>query len=314
MGEYTTVNTNHQTFMLKNLLSLFLFFNLLVSFPAQAQMVGKMKDLVEFSKRPLIVTLLEAGDEKDSQGVFAFNEAVKSSIESCWALNQKVTFMTESEIESLIKAKNKGYAVLQIESWQITKERSRHGTYYANPNSWVNSFIRFRFIEDSPMSAFYLHYLLSPHPNQADLTGALMQTQNFIEKSIRNKRELDLKKEAEHIGPTLTKKTLLIDKGMLYKTLTEDEIKEIYTSPYKLVDRQEIEDAILNREPGYAYIDIQPANPNNPTQFNQFIVDAHSGDILAYSPPLRFFKLGGYTFGRELEKVNFEDFNKYIIK
>lgn len=52
--------------------------------------------------------------------------------------------------------------------------------------------------------------------------------------------------------------TLLFDKDMLPKGMTEEKLKEIYKYPFKIVDNTEIEQAILKKEADKAFIHTEP--------------------------------------------------------
>lgn len=56
----------------------------------------------------------------------------------------------------------------------------------------------------------------------------------------------------------LRSKTLLFDKDMLPKDMTESKLTEIYKYPFKIVDIKEIEQAILNKESDKAFIHTEP--------------------------------------------------------
>lgn len=56
----------------------------------------------------------------------------------------------------------------------------------------------------------------------------------------------------------LRDKTLLFDRDMLPKDMTESKLKEIYKYPFKIVDSKDIEQAIINKESDKAFIHTEP--------------------------------------------------------
>lgn len=56
----------------------------------------------------------------------------------------------------------------------------------------------------------------------------------------------------------LRTKTLLLDKALLDKDMTEAEIKKIYNYPFKISDGYEIENAVRTKDANMAFIQIEP--------------------------------------------------------
>jgi len=276
---------------------------------ATAQMVGNVKQFAEFKKRPLVVVLPEPTGEKDKTEADRVVQTLKSKVENYWTFNKDITYMTASEMRALKKKKKKEIkklAVLEFSTWEITKTSSS-GPFSISYTSTLSVSL----LEDIVRNRYiYLHNFSPVFPSDGELISAMLQVQNIMSKSMSEGKEMSYPKEAKKNSNKLKEVTLLLDKNLLNENITEEEIKEKYGLPYKIVDTKEIEEAIFNKAKDYAYIYILPSGIRMHNLMIQVVLYTENSEVLAYSVPPRL-RIGN-SYGDKIGKGNLKDYAKYV--
>lgn len=282
---------------------------------AFGQLVGSGRDFKEFQKRPLLVILPETGGAKSKAEVDRVNQVFKSQVRHFWTFNKDITFMGASELKALTKKKSQEiatHAVLEFAVWEVTKTKtSGNGTTYSG--SWNSSTLSVSLLENIVKNRYtYLHNFDTVYPSQADLVSALLQIQDFMTKTIQYNQAMTYPDESKRNAGQLGQVTLLIDKEQLKGNLTEQEIKQNYSLPYQIVTTKEVEEAILQRKPGFAYVRMLPAGVRMPGLKAQVVLDAATGQVLAHSfPPT--FRVGNSS-GDKIGERNLKDYVQFVKK
>ncbi|WP_242920285.1 hypothetical protein [Pontibacter liquoris] len=274
------------------------------------QMNGKIQDLIEIKNRPLLVVLPDSRDGKTATELDRVKTTIKAKVESLWTLNHDITYINASELDALKKKKKKDistHAVLRFLTWEVTHIKETHNT------TWISSTLNIGLLERAVGSNYtYIHNYDQTYPSDGEIVSSLLQVQNVINKSIRDKDEMSYPKESKANADKLKNVTLLIDNALMKNRISDEVIKEQYGLPFKVVDKQEIEDAIINQKPGYAYIYIFPASITKPELMIQAVLDTEKGEVLAHSfPPLLRV---GFVYGRRIGAANLKDYSKYVQK
>lgn len=115
-------------------------------------------------------------------------------------------------------------------------------------------------------------------------------------------------------GPELKNKTLLLDKMDLGKGITEEVIKKSYPYPFKIVSLEEIEKVIINKEPGFAYVQIVASPGGKGNIFIHYLTNAEDGKILGLEYPKVGFGIKGVngviTYSERIKEKQLEKYTK----
>ncbi|TXE16369.1 hypothetical protein ES692_12615 [Psychroserpens burtonensis] len=133
--------------------------------------------------------------------------------------------------------------------------------------------------------------------NNADATFIVQQIQHFLNGRIElksgNKSRKDLKKEFKARAIKLKTKTLLLDEQLITSNLKK-KIKTIYPYEYKIVSKEIIDKAIIEKIENIAYIRPIPAIQITNTSgsekvskqlYLQYVINSLNGEVLTYIAP-----------------------------
>jgi hypothetical protein len=279
--------------------ALYLFIiSFLLYFPTYAQLgYGKPKDIIEIKKRPLII-MLESEDRKllekyskKPEKLVAYQNRIADvnqglrTLGDHWEFNDDIQFMEYHEIRQLQKKKKNNYAVLYIQRIKMEEKRGNIGMGNYEWEDRLTGDLSLALIENllkkKPVSTFSL---ASPFPDKGDLvsTGRILVT--YMNDRLAGKRSSDIRQDIKNNAHRLPNKILLLDQEMLDKNLRVDKINNHYPYPTLVTDSQTIEEAILRKDPKFAYITIVPMK-SGATQNLHLVIDAEDSKFLGYSPP-----------------------------
>lgn len=276
------------------------------------QMVGDIKDFNDFKERPLVVVLPEVpGSNNGKAEIGRINELFKAQIKHFWTFNKDITFMTAGEVKDLKKQKKKDIkkqAVLEFTVWEV-----RRTTSSGLSNVDYNSTLSVSLLEDIVKNHYiYLHHFAPVFPSNAELVSAMLQIQNIMSQSMKTGKALSYPKESKANAGKLKDVTLLLDENLLNENVTEEEIKKEYGLSYKIVSTKEVEEAILNRTQGYAYVFILPYSLYSNGLKAQIVLNAQNGEVLGHSFPQRL-RVGNHA-GDKIGERNFKDYVQFAKK
>lgn len=211
---------------------------ILVSFSTYSQMgvLGKKaeKQIELLKDRTMLVVLWDEGE------LDTYNENIKKAIDEVWTFSNDIKYVTKDEWRKLSKDKD---------------EREKYANLYytkkmLNANAPDHSLV-FGLLEKKIST----HFIFTPETGLADLILSLKNMQLDLEigndyKKVAKEQRQEL---MQYIKEALPKMTLYIDKDLVTKKLI-NKIDDTYPYSYKLVSHEEINKAILNKEPNVLFI------------------------------------------------------------
>ncbi|WP_460218760.1 hypothetical protein [Psychroserpens sp. MEBiC05023] len=210
----------------------------LICFNTSAQMgvLGKKaaKQIELLKDRTMLVVLWD-DDELDG-----YNENIKKAIDDVWTFSNDIKYVTKDEWRELSKNKD---------------EREKYTNLYyttkmLNANAPNHSLV-FGLLEKKVST----HFIFTPKVGLADLMLSLKNMQLDLE--IGNNYKKVVKEQRtnfiNYAKDNLPNMTLYIDKDMVTKKLIKN-IEKTYPYPYKLVSYEDINAAILSKDPNVLFI------------------------------------------------------------
>ncbi|KAA3436458.1 hypothetical protein [Rufibacter hautae] len=301
---------------------LFLAVLLLTGLQSFAQYVGKAKDFAEFTKRPLLVVLPEIKDGSDIKSVVKMKEVIKSSFSGFWTLQKQISFLSQAEFKAMKKNKKKeAFAVVSFPTVHVAK-----GSFTPNGPRSMGSPTQFKYettasfdvnlmlmgLSEDALSNdwIYSHPFATDYPTEGNMASTLLLAQNIVVKGAKESEEISFPKEAKENASKLKNLTLLIDKAKLGSNVTEQEIKAAYGLPFKVVETSVVDDAILNKTPGFAYVYMLPNSAGGKNLQLQLVLDTDKSQVISVSMPATF-RVGNIR-GKEIKEGNLKDYVSYI--
>lgn len=213
-------------------------FILLISYSATAQMgvLGKKaaKQIELLKERTMLVVLWDDGE------LDGFNDNIKKAIDEVWTFSSDIKYITKDEWRKLSKNK---------------EEREKYTNLYyttkmLNANAPDHSLV-FGLLEKKVST----HFVFTPKTELADLMLSLKNMQLDLEignnyKKVVKEQRMEFTKFMKENLPEMT---LYIDKELVTKKLVK-KIEKTYPYPYKLVSHEEINTAILTKDPNVLFI------------------------------------------------------------
>jgi hypothetical protein len=239
----------------------------------------------------LVILLLDEKRESDK----IINSSMKSIFEKNWKLTE-VVFMNQAEVEDIIKAKKDGYAILSPAnalSVDVTKEytktnsgtRQQSGAHVSFIFSYYNVNLSVMFknklvevtnigFANGELTSIDILFLYQQLSRLIDYASKYEDTKNYY----------NVKSNVEKC-----KKSTLILLKDYFRDEDQKNMKTFYEYDYKLVDRAEFEDIILNQKPNNVYAKIIWSNQHK--MYIWIVVDAENGATLSQ------IGFGGIKFG-----------------
>lgn len=293
---------------MKKLIVLFLIS--IISLPtAQAQFgFGKLEDVQQIQKAPLFVVLLNSNEKKVKKlskkddgkleqyraDIEAYNTAVKNAFQNSWSFSSDIRFITGEELDQIDTRENKGkYAyfkqLIDVGNPGIMFDHKGAITTY-NYAIYLTG-------KNKPVYSFMYSTIL---PNEADFKLISQQIQGYLKtrESLKTKEKSrkEILAEIKANAPLLKEKTLLIEEESLSKSVLES-IGDLYKYPFKIVSKDEIDQAIISDAKDIAYLRIIPVGQITENSgilkisnlvFMQYVINAENGEYLAYVTPSPF--------------------------
>ncbi len=314
-----------QACVMKRSLLFFLFFAVFLSGKAQFY-YPIQQDAIDFSKRKLLVQILEEDDkahkrlkeknnhdkvewEKDvvdyKKLIVQHNEWLKMAVSKYWKLNKFIEFKTQTEINEILNNPKtmREYAVLNT-GW---RNEYRYKNNLATPEE-VYTFVVYvaeatdRHLPDlkrGPTHKMdYIFKVAFPSDvlNMSDFIFAVQQFNFHISNATVEGHTLERYRTLTHIPPfnklgyeLIKKKTLLIPEEIIEKG-KEEELKLAYGYHFEIAGSKLYEEAVEQQFAKYIYFTLAWSDRQN--NFVYYVVNASEGIILAelghISPTLQF--------------------------
>lgn len=287
-----------------------LFFTLLCCAKSFGQLGPvKYKDVAEIQKRNLLVALVEPSEKITAEQAENYNKALMEAVKLHWTTHKTFEAKPSSEVFKLYSEKNTNYSVIKYDVIKVDRMEN-----HVVVDSWNVGNIGFTLIEhafDKKPDFIMNQPITTLSPTNIDFYVAVKTFQNWMDfRSAKKNIITDGKRAAVENAKTFKTKTLLLNKAFLDPKLTTTEIKEVFPYNYKIVDNEEIEKAILEKDPNYLFVYIAPLNVWNPTQLGQQVLDTQNISMLGIS--LNTFSMRGASYGQVISKSDFPEYQRYV--
>lgn len=318
--------------------------------PVHAQWgMGKKSEIEEVQNRPLIVLLETPSDkvikkltkkhkeewiEEYKSAIEEHNADMKEMVEKFWTFSKgDIVYKTWDEIKEIKKQKKKDYALLMCANVVPNKfsagEASEPGLDWRHEvngkddddRDFLNQYTVIRIGLIEKLGAVALQPLPDIFPTKSDLAFGLQGAQTYMTRRLSKTYNMhDIKDDIKESAPKLANKTLLLRKDWV--KMNKAEVKAVYPYDFKLVDKDEFDEAIINADAKYAYAMIVPyvESSSSATRvfFIQVAVDAEDGNYLGMSlPNAGLIMVTGGLAGkgnRYIKDADLKAFAKYVNK
>ena len=270
----------------------------------------KSKTLLVETQNEVTRTLMDLESKPDEQkkykdGVANFNKTLETVVSKYWKFSKKVEYMTAPEVAALVRdGKASKYAILHYAIQNSKIDPMDIGPAYGGDyNDSVRDFSKSKghailaiqlVGTDKKTQDVYSVALPVAFPSGADLTFALQTMQYVFGKvmKINDYQVKEFRAEVEKNNKALKRKTLLISKTQVSSKTTLQDLKEDYYLPIEIVDYKTINEAVMNGDSSYAYVEVIPSKSTETTtskviMLRDIVLDAKDGRILATAKPTR---------------------------
>ncbi|HSI70726.1 MAG TPA: hypothetical protein VK941_10870 [Gillisia sp.] len=295
---------------------------------------GKLEDVQQIQKVPLLVVLLSSNEKKVKKlskkkngnleqylaDIDSYNTAVKNAFQNSWNFSTDIKYITSEELKEYNSKQNKDkYAYFRqlIDVGDIGNVFDHKGA--------ITTY-NYAIYLTGKRKPVYSHMYSTILPNEADFKLISQQIQGYLKarESLKTKEKSrkEILAEIKANAPLLKQKTLLIEEENLSKSVLQS-IGELYKYPYKIVSRDEIDQAIISDAKDMAYLRIIPVGQVSENSgilkisnliFMQYVINAENGEYLAYvtPSPLRLPGLAGALLNDNNDKMKKNDLLEII--
>ncbi|GEM_PF-3159442 len=227
------------------------------------------------------------------------NKYIKTVMDREWKFSQKIEYLTQEQADKILEEKNEKYCllkVIQVQNYKMNdfyKPGSTSG--FNTPQAWA-----YHMELVGHGHGLVIKWAGEPKKNMVasafPIIGLSEGTITFMIDNLQNQlhdindkgidRISDLKKDVKSRAPKLKNKTLYIPKSLmadgLIKQIEKGKLDKYYQYKYKVVDNDELENAILSKDKEVAYLSVMPAYAETfgKELYNYFIVDAEDSRFL----------------------------------
>jgi len=284
------------------------------------------------------------------KSIESYNANIKEVIPKFFNIAKEIKFLNIDEVAAMMPAEKKEFSFLVFNVSASLGGNNDMNTKSNNAFAWQS--LSFDFYNSNPKSKYTENYKtihfsddnadytkmeiylrdtknsdskmvgLKNYPNIAPTKADLIHTYRWL--SGRFKEVAEGKKKVEPDGSPLKQKTLYICSDNLNKKLTEAEIKKKYKYKFKIVSKEEFDNALINQDSSVCLLYVMPmvktAMGGAPTgisaarsaiTFGQIIMDAKTGTVCALA--FAKFNMGGVGSSYDDVKAkHFDDYLKYI--
>ncbi len=271
----------------------------------------KSKVLLVETQDEVTRTLMDLRPTPDLQqrykdGVAHFNQLIQTVVDKNYKFGKKVEYMSAPKVAALIRdGKASKYAILHYTIQNSKVDPMDIGPVYGGDyTDSVRDYSKskgFGIISiqlvNSDKKAEDIYSVAFPvaYPSGADLVYALQMMQYVFGKVLKTPdyQIKDFRAEMEKNNKALKRRTLLIAKSQVSPKTTLEELKTEYYHPIEIVDYKTIDDAVMNNDSNYAYVQVLPIKASASTAgkinilLRDLVLDAKDGRILATMKPGR---------------------------
>ena len=298
------------------------------------------KQAKELKGRILLIALDEVspeaiGDIKEGIDMKAYEELVsanntvlKYAFEKYWTFSKELQFVSQAEMTKKLKDEPQKYAAIILARYidysrwggsqmiGYNQEHVGNVTYnvphYAfSPVEYVaeNEIMELRIMMPKRVFSIGLPRIVI---TEADAIYGVKQLQYYMQELDKEEKADAWKIIKTCRGEVLKGKTLLMSKEDMDPKLTDEEIKKVYTYPYKIVSQDEIDKALIEgTDCAIAVIVSAEAGKGNVSL--QYLVNAGSGElygIIYPKLPVGIKGVKAWTYNQRIKKKQLKDFQE----
>lgn len=259
-------------------------------------LIPKKDHVAELKKRILVVEVFDHSVDKYQSR----NAIIKELFRTHWHWNDSIQFKTGKEIEKLYEKTDDRYAVMEI-GWDDYKTRSRQTMeialvqdYYAYSLYLITKdVLKLSKSEEKIIKRQVLQITYSyPQDEYADIRLAIQQFDFHLSEAERRNADRISYSVPENLE-VLKNRTLLLPREYFKSAPDEASVAKHYKHPFKIVSKEEMNEAAKSGKAGYAYVKFIYSLLYK--QYGVVAVDAETGTILALTRTDALFKgVDGY--------------------
>lgn len=252
------------------------------------------RDVETLKERPLLVVLM---DEDEQHGKMKnYNENIQKAINDIWTFSPSIRFITKEEWKTIYKDKDeaKKYAHLYYTEKMLQANA---------PNNCL--------LIGLAEKKVVTHFVFTPDLGLADLMLSVTNLQKDLEIGNNYKKIVkeQVKLSSKFLKDSLEHKILYIDEGFVSKKLLKG-IHDIYDYQYEIVSKEEIDDAIVAKDPKILFI-RHFIKAQRPTTQNGTTESMHFALKLVYNAS-NLEVISGTGAGAEIDIKDIEMFIRLI--
>ena len=252
---------------------------------------------------------------KYQKDIATANETLVKVVSEHWNLtSEKPEIKTAKEIQELTKgSEGEKYALLWINRFvKVTPapKKAQVKSKSSKPKPIKEEAILSMRLAGNGYRHIGAVNLPSAQPTEAELLVALNLLENHILLRENSSSHTAFEDGIRDNAALLKEKTLLVPKNAVPKSLTEEQLKEMYPYDVRFAEMAEIEKALTNREKDVCVIQTLPAYGGARPVNMQLVINAEDGKLLARSVPAAGVTVRG-PIKDVLKKEHFQDFLEF---
>ncbi len=257
----------------------------------------KKEDLAAIKSRPLIIA---------RTGRAQVDKDIETLVKKIWTFNSEVLFYSVDDIKAKLDVNEAGYSIISFDlvNYALANKKVPQGA-----NGWVRVSIKLSERYNKPVPAFFQDVSAGLTENtmtlqKREIIFALNVIQNHLRAKDAGKRNTAEMLENQGL---LATKTLLIDENFMDDKFTAADMKQSYQFPFKVVKRDVIEKAQLEKNKDYAFLELTPMG-DDVNLLTHLIINCEDGELLSYG---EFFNGFADSYSNFVNKSHAEAYIKY---
>ena len=271
---------------------------------------GKVEEIEEMKSRKLVIMTQDENekvieklkkkgysDKTDDykQALDEYNKVMEESVLNIWPFQTEAELMNYDELRALAKNKSEKYVVIYVVNVDVvqTYMNGKYETHYdidykldwtyrdaknddfdkeEKSSGSEFSMLRVALIEDFLKTPITQTSLPNKFPTKSDIAFGLDYCTWYMNQRLNDQKARDMRDILKDNPKKIPDYTLAICEDDLSEKVPASKVKLVYPNPNEVVSQEEMDNIILNRTAGYAYLVVLFGTA--------VITDAKTGEIL----------------------------------
>lgn len=271
---------------------------------------GKVEEIEEMKSRKLVIMTQDENEkvieklqkkgysdkiDDYKQSLDEYNKVMEESVLNIWPFHEEAELKTYDQLRELAKNKSEKYVVIYVVNVDVTQTymNGKYETHYdidykldwtyrdaknddydkAEKGSGNEfSMLRVALIEDFLKTPIAQVSLPNKFPTKSDIAFGLDYCTWYMNQRLNDQKAKDMRDILKDNPKKIPDYTLAICADDLSSKVPESKVKLVYPNPHEVVTREEMDNIILNRSEGYAYLVVLFGTA--------VIADAKTGEML----------------------------------